>query len=246
MSDLRANKILGAVLATGLAILGLQTVSSALFHSEGPEKPGYAIEVQEEAEAGGAVAEVPPDWGTVLPAADVAAGQTAWGKCVSCHTDTPGGANLTGPNLYDLINRKPGTHGGFAYSPAMVEFGNANPQWDYQHLSDFLKSPQAHIKGTKMTFVGLKKVEDRINILAYFRTMAPTPPAIPAPNPVAAAPEETATADGASTGAEAGPTAAAEGAPANSATANPTGQTPTTGAAAAPTQQRTTGAAAAH
>ena len=244
MSDLRANKILGAVLATGLAILGLQTVSGALFHSEGPEKPGYAIEVQEEAE-GGAVAEIPPDWGTVLPAADVAAGQTVWGKCVSCHTDTPGGANLTGPNLYDLINRKPGTHGGFAYSPALVEFGNANPQWDYQHLSDFLKAPQAHIRGTKMTFVGLKKVEDRINLLAYFRTMAPSPPPIPAPNPVAA-PEETATADGAATGTEAGPTGAAEGAPANSATANPTGQTPTTGAAAAPTATVSTGTAAAH
>jgi cytochrome c len=249
MSDLRANKILGAVLATGLVILGLQQVSGVLFHTEGPEKPGYAIEIQEEAEGGAAAAEVPPDWGTVLPTADVAAGETVFGKCMSCHTDTPGGPNLTGPNLYNLINRKPGAHAGFAYSTAMVDFGNANPAWDYQHLSDFLSAPQAHIKGTKMTFVGLKKVEDRINILAYFRTMAPSPPPIPAPNPAAAAAAapaaETAT-SGAATGADGAPTAAPEGAPANAATAAPGGQAPTAGAAAAPTATTTTGTAAAH
>ena len=232
MSDLQANKIFGAVLATGLVILGLQQVSGVLFHAEGPEKAGYAIEVQEET-TGGGEAELPPDWGTLLPAADVAAGETAWGKCVSCHTDTPGGANLTGPNLYDLIGRKPGTHAGFAYSQAMIDFGNANPVWDYQHLSDFLEAPAQHIKGTKMTFVGLKRVEDRVNILAYFRTMAPSPPPIPAPNPVAPA-AETATTDGAVVGAEGEPSAAAEGAPAISGTDNPAGQTPATGAAAAP------------
>ena len=246
MSDLQANKIMGAVLATGLVILGLQQVSGILFHAEGPEKPGYAIEVQEEAEGGAAVAEVPPDWGTVLPVADVAAGQTAFGKCVSCHNATAVGPNMTGPNLYDLINRKPGTHGGFAYSTALIDFGNANPQWDYQHLSDFLQAPQAHIKGTKMTFVGLKKVQDRINVLAYLRTMAATPAPIPAPNPVVAAPAETATTEGASTGADGAPTTAAPGAPANSATAAPGGQAPTTGAAAAPTATVTTGTAAAH
>ena len=243
MSDLRANKIMGAVLATGLVILGLQQVSSMLFHAEAPEKPGYAIAIQEEAE-GGAVAEVPPDWGTVLPAADVAAGKTAFGKCVSCHTDGPGGANMTGPNLYGIIGRKPGGHPGFAYSPAMVDYGAANPAWTYQNLSDFLQAPQQHIKGTKMTFVGLKKVEDRVNVVAYLRTMAASPAPIPAPNPAAAAPAagaETAT-TGASTGTEAGPTAAPAGAPANAATANPTGQTPTTGAAQAPTQQMSTGA----
>jgi cytochrome c len=229
MSDLQANKIIGAVLATGLVILGLQEVSSILFHAEGPETPGYAIEVQEEA-AGGAQAELPPDWGTVLPAADVAAGETAWGKCVSCHTDTPGGAEMTGPNLYNLIGRKPGGHAGYTFSSAMVDYGNANPTWTYENLNEFLEAPAQHIRGTKMTFVGLKRVEDRINILAYFRTMAPSPPPIPAPNPVA----ETATTDGAVVGADGVPTAAAEGAPAISGTESPTGQTPDTGAAATP------------
>jgi cytochrome c len=242
MSDLRMNKIFGAVLATGLVILGLQTVSEVVFHAEGPEKPGYAIAVQEEATGGGAE-ELPPDWGTVLPAADVAAGQVVFGKCLSCHNAAPGGANMTGPNLYGLVNRKPGGHPGFAYSTQMIEFGGANPAWDYQHLYEFIRSPQQYIRGTKMTFVGVKKQDDLINLIAYLRAQAASPAPIPAPNPVEAEPAE---ADANATApADANATAPAE-VPAGAAGGGPTGQAPTTGAAAAPTQAPTAAGAAAH
>ena len=71
MSDLTFNKVAGAVLATGLAIVGLRELSTGIFATEKAEKPGYLIEVAEEA-SGGPVAEAPIDWGTVLPTADVA------------------------------------------------------------------------------------------------------------------------------------------------------------------------------
>lgn len=247
MSDLGTNKIAGAVLATGLAILGLGAVSDMVFAVEAPEKPGYAVEVQIEEEAGAPVAETPPDWGTVLPTADVAAGQTAFAKCTSCHTFNAGGANLTGPNLYGVVGRKPGAHAGFPYSQAMIDFGNENGSWDFQRLYDFLHAPQQDVKGTKMTFVGLKRREEKINMIAFLRTQSASPASIPAPNPAAAAvaagPEGSASAPGgetvtagAATSATAAPTAAPTGAPVNNVTANPTGQTPATGAAQAPSQ----------
>lgn len=227
MSDLQLNKILGAGLATGLVILGLGQLTGILFESKPPEKPGYAIAVAEDTGGGGETADVPPDWGTVLPTADVAAGQAISAKCAGCHTFTQGGANGTGPNLFGVVGRKPGSHPGFAYSPGMTDFGAKQPVWDYDHLYEFLKGPQKYISGTKMTFVGLKKPEDRIAMIAYLHSLGSTLP-IPAPKPAAAAPAAGAPAAGAApaagtaAGAAAGAPATPGAAPATpSATAAP-------------------------
>jgi cytochrome c len=231
MSDsLTFNKVAGAALATLLLIFGLKELTAIVFHPHELEKPGYKIEVVETAE-GGAAAEAPPDWGTVLPTANVAAGQAVSAKCVSCHTFTPGGANGTGPNLYGVLGRKPGSHAGFAYSPAMVQFGADHPVWDYQQLDEFTRAPQKHINGTKMTFVGIKPQADRINLMAYLHSLGSTLP-IPAPNPAAAAPP-------AAEGGEANPAegAAPAGAPVATGSAAPApAQTPAAGPAAAPAQ----------
>ena len=189
MSDLTFNKVAGAVLATGLAIVGLRELSAGVFAPEEVKKPGYLVEVVEET-GGEAAAEAPIDWGTVLPTADVAAGQAAFAKCQSCHTYNQGGANGTGPNLYGVVGRRPASAAGFAFSPAMTEFAAKQAVWNDEQLSEFLKSPQKHIPGTKMTFVGLKKPEDRINMIAFLRSQGGTLP-VPAPNPAAtAAPTE--------------------------------------------------------
>lgn len=187
MSDLTFNKVAGAVLATGLAIVGLNQLAGGVFSHEAPKKPGYVIAVAEEAGGGGGEAvDPPPDWGTVLPTADVKAGEAVFAKCKSCHNADNGGPNGTGPNLWGVEGRKPGSHPGFAYSQGMTEFGAKQPVWDYQHIYEFIKAPQAYINGTKMTFVGLKKPEDRINVIAYLKQQGGTLP-IPAPNPAAAA-----------------------------------------------------------
>jgi len=189
VSDLTFNKIAGAVLATGLAVFLLREVSDVVFHQEPPEEPGYAIEVALPDEGGGAAEEAPIDWGTVLPAADIEAGKKVAAKCVSCHTFEAGGANGTGPALFGVIGRKPGAHGGFAFSDAMVEYGAANPSWTHERLGHFLASPKKEVSGTKMTFVGLKKPEDRIAIIAYLQSLGSTL-AIPAPNPAPVVEEE--------------------------------------------------------
>jgi cytochrome c len=235
MADLTFNKIAGAVLATGLAITGLIQLSSGVFSQEPVKKPGFAVEVAAETGGGEAAPEVPPDWGTVLPKADVAAGQAVFAKCQSCHSLT---ANGTGPNLTGVVGRKPGTEPGFSYSPAMQAFGAKQPIWDYQHIFEFIKNPQAYIPGTKMTFVGLKKPEDRINVIAYLHTQGSSLP-IPAPNPAAAA------AGAATTGPAAGgaaPGAAGAGQPTAT---NTTPSAGTAGAGAGAASGAPTGAGAA-
>lgn len=213
MSDLTFNKIAGGVLAAGLAIFGLREVSGIVFggHELEKDKFGYAVTVVEDT-GGGAAEEVAPDWGTVIPATDPALGAAVSAKCTSCHTFTAGGANGTGPNLYGTMGKVPGTHPGFAYSDAMKTWG-AGKTWTWDELDQFLKAPQKHVPGTKMTFVGLKKQEDRIAMLSYLHSLGSTLP-IPAPKPAAAptdAPAADAT-DPAATGTTADPKTAPGGA----------------------------------
>jgi cytochrome c len=209
MSDLGFNKIAGAVLATGLVIFGLGDITDIAFKHHAPAKQGYAITPTLEGGGGAAEAvELPIDWGTELPKADVAAGKEVATKCQSCHNLDQGGPNMTGPNLYGVLGRQPGTHPGFAYSDGMKAFGAKQPIWDYDHINAFISGPQKYIDGTKMTFVGLKQRQDRINVIAYLHTLGSNLP-IPAPKPAAAAPASGAPASG----------AAASGAPAASSAA---------------------------
>jgi len=188
MSDLTFNKIAGAGLATAFAIIGLQQLSLILFEKTPPAKQGYAITIA--AETGGAAEapDVPPDWGTVLPKADVAAGEAITQKCQSCHKFDAAGTNSTGPGLFGVVGRKPGSHPGFAYSSAMEDFAAKNPVWTYDQLYDFIKGPQNYISGTKMTFIGLKSPQDRINVIAYLHTLGSTLPIPPAAAAATAAP----------------------------------------------------------
>ena len=182
MSDLTFNKVAGAVLATSLAIVGLRELSAGVFAPEEVEQAGYAIEVPEEAGAGPAVAEAPIDWGTVLPTANITAGQAAFAKCQVCHNVTEGGPNGTGPNLFGVVGRTLAGHEGFAYSPAMVELGGEIGAWDDKQISEFLKAPRRYLSRTKMTFIGLRNPEERINMIAFLRSNGGNLP-MPAPNP---------------------------------------------------------------
>jgi cytochrome c len=233
MSDLGFNKIAGAVLATGFAIASLNQLSAHIYEPEVAKKPGYVVAFVDPNDTGPAVPDVPPDWGTVLPAAVVAAGQALFAKCSSCHKPTD--ENGTGPGLNGVLGRKPGSHGGFAYSASMVDFGAKQPIWDYEHVYEFVKAPQKYIAGTKMTFAGMKKQEDRINLIAYLHTLGSSLP-VPAPNPAAAAAAAAPATNAPATHAPAG---APEGKPTatdSTAQAGQPHQAPTSGPAAAPAQ----------
>ena len=229
-------KIAGAVLATALIITGLQNLTDILYAPKPAPKAGYAIAVAEETSGGAEPADNPPDWGTVLPAADINAGQQQSTKCQSCHSFAKGGPDMTGPDNWGVIGRKPGTKPGFAYSSGMVDFGKTIPGWDYDHLYLFLKNPQSYISGTKMTFVGIKSPQDRINLIAWLRQQSDSPAAIPAPNPKKAAAEGPSSAPAAVTGAPANGASTVAGGKGSAVGAGGAAgsQVPSSGAAAAP------------
>jgi cytochrome c len=187
MDSFEWNKIIGAVLGTAIFIFVVRLVAEAVYEPEKPAKPGYTVEGVVEASAGAAAPaeEAMPDWGTVLPAADVAAGKTTSTKCEQCHDTSSAKTVKIGPPLFGVVDRPRASIAGFAYSSTMKgKPGN----WTYDELFKFIKSPGAVMPGTKMTFAGLRNEKDRINLIAFLRSNADSPAAIPAPAPKAAAP----------------------------------------------------------
>ena len=181
--DLKWNKIIGAGLATVFVILMVREGTAFIYHNEAPEKMGYFVDAPEEAASGPAEVVLPPDWGTVLPTADLAAGEAAFARCKSCHTIDAGGANGIGPNLYGIADRPTAGHAGFAYSDAMTAHRGPNPTWTLDELDLFITAPGRHIPGTKMSFAGIRDTATRVNLIAWLRAQGLTGMAVPAPDP---------------------------------------------------------------
>ena len=197
MDSFEWNKVLGAVLGTLLVVVALKLGSMMLYEVPEPAKPGYVVPgvvvtTATSTSSSASEAEVIPDWGTVLPKADVAHGKTISVACEQCHDLSKGGPNKIGPNLWNIVNRARATHPGYDYSSAM---SSSHDPWTYSKLFVYLNSPQAVVPGTKMSFAGVKNAQDRVDLIAYLRTLADSPAAIPAPAPkAAAAPAKAATA----------------------------------------------------
>jgi cytochrome c len=189
MDSFEWNKIFGALLATALFVVGLHIVVTGYMKPHKAEKAGMEVAVVEtHGPAEAPVAEVAPDWGTVLPTADVAAGEKIHSRCLQCHDFASGGPDKIGPNLYGIVGAHHAHRPAFTYSAAMKAM--ADKTWGYDELDAFLKNPKGAIPGTKMAFAGLGKVADRVNLIAYLRTLSDSPAAIPAPKPAAPAPAE--------------------------------------------------------
>jgi len=191
LMSLQPNKILGAILAVAVVVFAIDFISGQIFSKEPPAAPGYAVDmsaapavVAAATPAAGAPAAAAPAAATVAPigdrlkTADAAAGEKTAKVCAACHSFATDGANKVGPGLYELIGRKPGTHAGFKYSDGMTTFGGSHT-WDYETLDVYLTNPKAEVPGNKMAFAGLKKPEDRANVIAYLRSLSATPAPLP-------------------------------------------------------------------
>src|SRR6187399_2196984 len=223
MND-NVNTIAGWTLFAGIVGLGLSIGSGLYFQADKPHRPhemGFPIEgVVEE----GAAAEGPP-LATLLATGDAAKGQAIFAKCTACHTIEQGGANGIGPNLYGTVGEPIGKgKGGFAFSSDLAGHGG---EWSFENLDAWLKSPKAFAAGTKMTFAGLGKPEDRANVILYLLQNGGGP-ALPPPPAAEPAADEAAPAGDAAAGPATEPAADAAGAVAapqpaagaNAATAN--------------------------
>lgn len=180
MSTLEINKIIASVLTVGVVASLTAFLSEVLTHPHHLEEPVYVVagvsggEAQEVA----AVEEI-DDVAGMMAEADAAAGEKIAKKCTSCHTFEKGGPNKIGPNLWDVVNRQVASKGDFSYSATLA--GMSGQRWSYHDLNEFLKKPKDYAPGTKMSFAGLKKVEDRANVLAFLRTLSDNPAPPPEP-----------------------------------------------------------------
>jgi len=178
MDSLELNKIAGAILTAGVIAMLAGFISHVVFHTEHGEEVAYAVGPGEAAESETQAAEpkIEPI-APLLAAANADSGEKIAKKCATCHTFDEGGANKIGPNLYNVLNRPIASHEGFSYSDAMK--AKSSETWTYEHLSEFLTSPKSWVPGTKMGFAGLKKAEDRADLILFLRSLSGSPAALP-------------------------------------------------------------------
>ena len=173
LEKLGAAALLCAWLVYGAAFLG-NTLVHVREHEPAMAVAGApAAAPKEEAAAPQAVEDIKP----LLAQADPAAGEKVFGKCKACHNAEKGGANQVGPNLWGVVGRPIAQHEGFSYSQALSS--HTGDTWTYDELSSYLASPKAWAPGTKMTFAGLSKPEERANVIAFLRTRSDSPPPLP-------------------------------------------------------------------
>ncbi len=185
MSNLNMNKAAAAILVAGLIGMVTGKVTEFLYEG-GPAHPGhheeargYKIEVAETTDAGEAAAPAgAADISALYASADVAAGGAYFGKkCAVCHDDSKGGANKVGPHLWNVVNRSVASVGDFNYSNGMKD--HAGRKWNFDELNHFLWSPQKWVKGTMMGFMGIKKDQERANVIAYLNSQSDSPAKLP-------------------------------------------------------------------
>ena len=108
-----------------------------------------------------------------LAAGDIAKGKRlAKKQCAACHTMQKGGGNRLGPNLFNVFGRPAASVKTYKYSKAMA---SSRIVWDEAAFTEFLTKPKKFVKGTKMSFVGLKRATQRADMLAYFRSLTDGP-----------------------------------------------------------------------
>lgn len=184
MSNMEFNKIFAAVLVAGIIAMFAGFVADNIIHEHDLAEDAVKVEGIESADGGGpAKAAMPEPIMHLIASADVAQGEKLSKVCAACHSFESGGPNGVGPNLYGIINAKFAHASGFAYSETLA---GMNGSWDYDALNKFIWKPKYFVEGTKMSFVGFKKPEDRAAIIAWLRTKAPSPAALPSAADIAA------------------------------------------------------------
>ena len=136
-----------------------------------PEEESAVVPVAEETSEE-AVAEEAPAVVVAAFDADLAAkGEKVFKKCKACHQLGDGAKNRSGPILTGVVDRAAGTVEGFKYSKALKKAAEDGLVWEEDSLTAFLAKPKAYMKGTKMSFAGIKKDSDMAAILAYLRSV---------------------------------------------------------------------------
>ena len=182
MDDLKLNKLFAGFLLAGLIVMtGFKLSEILVPHTELAEN-SYPIEV---ANIGSSVIKKmekgPEPILALLSEGNLQRGMKIAKKCTACHVFNKDGKNKVGPVLWNIVNANMAEKDGYDYSSALASMGGV---WDYVSLNKFLHKPKEYIKGTKMNYAGLKKVEDRVDLIFYLRSLSDSPAEFPTQNQI--------------------------------------------------------------
>ena len=179
MDSFELNKIIAAVLMVALLVIGLGKIADGVFHVNKPKNLGYKVELESQLTSGTSQAtEVVEkiDIGIFMALGDVASGEKIFKKCAACHSINKGGKNKIGPALYNVVGRTVGGLDDYKYSKTLASYGK---QWTFEELNGFLKKPSTYLKGTKMSYAGLRKEKDRASVIKYLNQNSDSPKLLP-------------------------------------------------------------------
>ena len=171
------EKLGGGLLLTAWLLYGANWIGDTLTHVDpGPmpemsEMPESVAQMPAEAPAAEAM-----DLGALLADASAEAGTKVFSKCKACHDAAADGRNKVGPNLWNVVGAGVGHIDSFSYSDALKGHGGT---WTYENLDAFLANPKAFAAGTRMSFKGLAKPEDRAAVIAFLRLQSDSPVPLP-------------------------------------------------------------------
>ncbi len=170
------NKIIASIILAIILVLGINKVTNIIFYVEKPEKSAYQVaDVSTTAITetnSGSSSAGSGDIMALLASASAADGKKIFKKCAACHSIAKGGGNKIGPALWGVLGRQAGSISDYKYSKAMATHGKS---WSFEEMNGFLIKPKDWIKGTKMTFVGLKKETDRAAVILYMNNNTDNP-----------------------------------------------------------------------
>ena len=171
----KMNKIIVSIAIAVILILGINKITDAIYYVEKPEKSAYQVyddaisiasseESSESLEAGSIM--------TLFASTSVSEGEKIFKKCAACHSISQGGGNKIGPALWGVLGRKAGSVSDYKYSKAIVAHGKP---WSFEEMNGFLIKPKDWIKGTKMSFAGLKNPKERAAVILYMNNNTTNP-----------------------------------------------------------------------
>ena len=172
MSSFEWNKIIASVLTALIIAMVSGILANQLVRPKELEKPVFVVQGAEQTAAAPAeqpaAAKLEPI-GPLLAKADPKRGEQVAKVCQTCHTFNKGEPNKIGPNLWEVTEEQIASVPGYQFSAALEK--DKNEKWDPEKLNQWLANPQSFAKGTKMTFAGFPKAQDRADVIAYLNTL---------------------------------------------------------------------------
>ena len=167
------NKIIVSIIFALILVLGINKITDVLFYVEKPEKSVY--QVANVTAVASTTSSESSDSGNIMAlfaSTSAVDGAKVFKKCAACHSIAQGGSNKIGPALWGVLGRKAGSISDYKYSKAMASHGKV---WTFEEMDGFLLKPKDWIKGTKMSFAGLKNAKERAAVILYMNENTDNP-----------------------------------------------------------------------